>query len=141
MTGLVEFLRAQLDTDEQAARATTGPWKYHRETGGVVLPTAGHIPEIREIVATPREPSDARHMVRWDSARVLAEVAAKRRLIADYEQASDDADAAADLPEGWSRAPVEQAHALARRNALYAAMEYAVLPYAGRPGFQEAWRP
>lgn len=88
MDALAEFLRARHDEDEQAARATTGPWKYHHETGGVVLPTARHVPKLTEIVSTPRERSDARHMVRWDSARVLREIEAKRATIADYEYAA-----------------------------------------------------
>ncbi|MFI0480713.1 DUF6221 family protein [Actinomadura sp. 9N215] len=79
---LIAVITRGLDKDEQAARATTGPWKFHRETAGVVLSTAGQIPEPNEIVGTPREPADARH----DPSRVLGDVQAARAVVAELER-------------------------------------------------------
>ena len=59
---LVEFLKARLNEDEQAAKA----W----------LPFGNPDAAARE------------HIARHDPARVLAEVEAKRRILDEYEQAT-----------------------------------------------------
>lgn len=131
MTDLLTFGRAQLDKDERMARATTGPWKYHHETGGVVLPTARHVPDLAEIVSTPREPSDARHMVRWDSARVLREVEAKRQLLnAHY-----------DYQGVCPRCFDSSNKSLQREKWPCEAVRLCVLPYADHPDYDKGWRP
>lgn len=127
MSDLVEFLKARLDADEQAARATTGPWKYHRETDGVVLPTAGHVPELREIVSTPREPADAVHMVRWHSDRVLAEVEAKRRIMTRHHDFRGWCDGCGnDLTYRISECPE---------------LRDLASVYADHPDYRQEWRP
>lgn len=131
MSDLVEFLRARIAEDERTARATTGPWKYHRETGGVVLAAAGYVPELSEIISTPRKPSDARHMVRWDSARVLAEIKAKRRIVQELSTVTEW-----NWPSQSDGAvPMEYVEALRHVLKLHA------LPYAEHPDYDEAWRP
>ncbi len=96
MNDLVAFLRARLDEDERAAaeatQETTGRWTA-RETdwgggaivedgcGALILPTARH------------SATQYQHIARHDPARVLAEVEAKRRVLArhriDPEEAGD----------------------------------------------------
>jgi hypothetical protein len=64
---LIDFLRARLDEDEQAARtASPSPWKDPEE-------------DESESLWLTRE--DAYHIYRWEPARVLREVKAKRRII------------------------------------------------------------
>lgn len=85
---LVQFLRARLDEDEQTAREAGGRW--------LVLPVSGWVhtapapsdewqhPGTDHHVASVPLDSDRAHIVRHDPARVLAEVEAKRRILADH---------------------------------------------------------
>ena len=84
------------------------------------------------------EPAVAGHIARWDPARVLAEVAAKRDLLAvllDYEAAIDAewgcCHSAADIAAG----------ACPDRSLMWAAALKALArPYADRPDFPEVLR-
>lgn len=83
MSGLVEFLRARLDEDEALAReAPPGPWLI----GNAVDPTqpcsVHTFPGVR-FVADGLNWLVAEHIARQNPARVLAEVAVKRRMIDD----------------------------------------------------------
>ena len=99
---LIAFLRARLDEDEQAARAATpGPWQAEPAVDSAYsLPSAlvfrtdvdRNAPWSNEWVSPwvvqpdsegseGIEPADAEHIARWDPARVLAEVEAKRRML------------------------------------------------------------
>lgn len=95
MDDLVEFLRARLDEDEEAGKAATpGPWRAtHRDDGThhvfaasdrKVHRDGGYPPDWPEDVVNPT--ADADHIARYDPARVLREVEAKRRILADYER-------------------------------------------------------
>lgn len=105
---LITWLRAQLDDDERVARAA---W-----------------PDC-----TPDDPrasdEDIRHIARWDPARVLAEVEAKRRILdlapAAVMRALGTQDP--DFRDGYLDAHEEAVKLLAQ-------------PYAGRPGWREEWR-
>ena len=89
MDDLVGWLRAQLDDDERVARAAGGPnWRIVLipDVSGpaTTLELGGH--DDRVILAgfaddDPLKPAEAEHIARWDSARVLAEVDAKRRIL------------------------------------------------------------
>ena len=84
---LIAFMHARLDEDERIAQnATEGPWidEFSGETGRCVIPadaenTREYVARTQLLAAMP----DAQHIARWDPARVLAEVAAKRRIIED----------------------------------------------------------
>lgn len=106
----IPFLRARLNEDEQAVQATTaGPWRWENEEfdGEPCLHTSeftDHGPDLQgtglDVKGNPiivigsfgydanglliKRP-DAMHIVRWDPARVLAEVVAKRRIIDECE--------------------------------------------------------
>jgi hypothetical protein len=99
---ITEFLEARIAEDEMAAKAATpGPWIWRGQPDGQVLASVESLPEdkygYREPVAyvvtaegydEPRvdvSESDAKHLVRHDPARVLAEGAAKRAILADVE--------------------------------------------------------
>ncbi|MEV8623389.1 DUF6221 family protein [Streptomyces sp. NPDC051079] len=153
---LVEFLTARLDEDEQAARAATdGPWAaWQRSTlrglGDLLhaVTTPGQAPGARASIATASW-LDAEHIARHDPARVLAEVDAKRRILASYTEAvlvRDEAtqwamspspvitNPGADGVERWTRA----------RDAAFflePAIRLLAQPYASHPDYDEAWRP
>jgi hypothetical protein len=141
---LVQWLRDQLDEDEQVAReATPGPWRNaptprHRVTasgrseeavfasppdvGATVVATTGEAVERRHLV-------DAEHIARHDPARVLREIDAKRKLLAAYaEVAANDVDESYEYAYGWA-------------NGLGHAVRLLAEAYADRPGYREEWRP
>ena len=93
---LIEWLRAQLNEDERLAQAAPG---------GVYLDDYASEAE--------GDFADA-----FDPARVLAEVEAKRAIIAGYEASHRESD---DYP-GWE-------------GAMYAIAQ----PYAGRDGWRDEW--
>jgi hypothetical protein len=108
---LVAFLRARLDEDERVARAAAG---HHVFDGtGIVV----------EHYATGTRSSGvpshvARQLARWDPARVLAEVEAKRQLVNFFAR----------MPE------------MSYDSAEWGLMLLA-LPYVGHPDYQQEWRP
>jgi hypothetical protein len=116
MDDLVTWLRGQMDEDERLAREaasqSTTAWEY-----GEYPAEADHIPV-------------AEHIERWDPARVLAEVDAKRRILDLVEQdvmrALDTQDP--EFVDGYVTAQEDAVKLLA-------------LPYANWPGYDESWRP
>ena len=146
MSDLVAFWRARLDEDEAAARrATAGPWRYDptREwrdpdrpfSGGEESVFAGPEGDDATTVCCtgpsddPPSMDDARHIARWDPARVLADVAAKRVIVEMHRPWGGS------LPDGtidcqicgWRRFGCLTLLALAQ-------------PYADHPDFDPAWR-
>lgn len=82
MADLAEFLRARLDEDEQAARTVfAGSW--------VAESNSVWDGEGDQVCRTTTD-EDAVHIARWDSARVLAEVQAKRAILDLADEASGD---------------------------------------------------
>lgn len=94
---IVEFLRARLNEDEHRARnATRGAWDTDHvrtrgemavlsEWGSVVAAYAGSdngCPAHPE----PMDRGDAEHIARWNPARVMAEVEARRGLLARHDR-------------------------------------------------------
>lgn len=81
MDELVAWYRACLDDDERAAKeATPGRWA---PSGHSVI-TSDDI----EIADVPRD--DATHIARHDPAAVLADIAAKKKLLAALEDMTQD---------------------------------------------------
>lgn len=90
---VVEFLSARLDEDEQVAQAAVpGPWRWG-ELGmlGTKRTQYGLIGGPASIVLTSGMPDvypskfDARHIARHDPVRALADVAAKRAILAEHD--------------------------------------------------------
>lgn len=136
---LIEFLLARIAEDEAAAcQATAGTWTY--ADGGDVW--AGDQPvtlcgfdsagSLQESI----EPWNAEHIVRHDPARVLAECAAKRRIVNAYQLAEADLERSSGYPRRGGKAALSAACSAFR----YAAMALAV-PYADHPDYDETWRP
>ena len=86
---LVEFLRARIDEDEQVAGgALGGPWiagfEQERLVDTVIYGQStwpGHLGQVCNVDYSHEKRGSAEHIARWDPARVLAEVAAKRALL------------------------------------------------------------
>lgn len=116
MTGdLITWLRAQLDEDRRVALNAghdAPTWTYDRDAFSVAS-SAWPIASKRGDGSMPLCDVDGEHIARWDPARVLAEVEAKRLLL--------------DLHKGCT------AHCYILR--------VLALPYADREGYQESWRP
>lgn len=124
---LLAFLRAQLDEDERVARAATvGPWEWGPSPtakltwglSGSDVPFGGWILRVND--AGCPSTHDAQHIARWDPARVLAEVEAKRRILDAWQMQVDDDDP----------------HAYLAGDVL---PKLLVQPYAGRDGWREEW--
>ncbi|MFC9949209.1 DUF6221 family protein [Streptomyces prasinus] len=120
MDELVQWLRAQLDEDERIARAATpGPWEQSGigEYGwGVSFGRAGAGVEAED---SDQGRADADHIAEHDPARVLREIDAKRRILAD----------AAEYQPGMYGYP-----------EMKDVLRLLALPYAGKPGYRASWR-
>jgi hypothetical protein len=119
MDELAGWLRKQLDDDERVAReAAPGPWSVDAMSSE---PLADVVADRGDrVTSSYSEPccdlADAQHIALWDPARVLAEVDAKRRII-------------------------DEAIRLDGYDSEFSFLEMLALPYAGRLGYREAWRP
>ncbi len=128
MDELIAFLRAALDEDERVALASDpGPWEvgptfgaqdsrvYVREAGYPGIDTVGTCVIAGQVANKTRFRENAVHIARWDPARVLAEVEAKRRILAMYDDYH------------------------AERRHLAPVIWEIAQPYAGRDGWREEW--
>lgn len=141
---LAGFLRARLDEDEQAARAATpGPWyakPYEHDDDADCEASIGtdlqSVWAASDIVTGGYEGggvcklADAHHVTRHDPARVLAEVDAKRRIIAQYEDH-------ARLQAGGMGGLLTKYMV----GELQGVLRLLALPYAAHPNYREEWRP
>lgn len=140
---LIAFLRARLDEDEQAARDAAVWWGDSDEPGEALhwrrVP-CGHIWHNHDSsIADEVMPPHADHIARHDPARVLLEVEAKRRLVAEifeYEATEDGelgcCHSADDIAAG--QCPGTDLDKLP-------ALRLLALPYADHPDYREQWRP
>jgi hypothetical protein len=126
MNELVQFLRARLDEDEALAReAPPGPWHI----GNAVDPTQPchvHTFPGARMVADGLNWLAAEHIARQHPARILSEVAAKRRIIAEHAL------------NGWvcttcDNGEVEQTFPCPTLRIL-------AVPYADHPDYRAEWR-
>lgn len=156
MSDLVEFLNARLDMEAQIAReATPGPWqnastaRHHvtvsgrseeavfaspPDTGAMVVAVTGEARERHNLV-------NAEHIALHDPARVLSEVEAKRRIIAEHMPTPvDPVSQYTDEPFGC-----ETCHHSSEQGVmgfgLCATLKLLALPYAGHPEYLETWKP
>lgn len=95
---LAEWLTAQLDREDALARAATcGPWRHddeHGDLGPTATPawcvspadpvTGAWLSDVAWMTGRNEE-NDAAHIAYWDPARVLADIAAKRAILAVVE--------------------------------------------------------
>jgi hypothetical protein len=141
MDDLIEFLRARLDEDEQAARRAAdyddgaahdvegppGTWTCLDESkwfgpsyrGGVIAPRIGNV----------NAPELGAHIVRHNPARVLAEVDAKRRIVDLMVRTLE-----------WAEGDSEVDH-YGGLSAAEDTLDLLALPYAGHSDYRPEWRP
>ncbi|NUS14554.1 MAG: hypothetical protein HOY69_24670 [Streptomyces sp.] len=129
-TDLVAFLNARLNEDEAAAAGTLDPaantgrfrgkrvvrWKVTSNGSGIIDVDGGTL-RAKDVF-----PAEAEHIVRHDPARVLAEVDAKRRILAECEG----------VEYQDSRGMASMADNILRLLAL---------PYAEHPDYRPEWAP
>lgn len=139
MDDLMQWLGAQLDEDERVAKAANaGPWSVNDETYAETIYAA----DGTDVVAGGRwggeasvfnDTEDALHIVRHDPARVLREVEAKRRILAEVVPEMNRMDDQLETEFGTPSNPEPyESGKLLRLLAL---------PYADRPGYRDEWRP
>lgn len=148
---LVEFLRARLDEDEQVARAaadrTGEQWRASAPGLYNESDPSNHPGPFATGAWGDLEDDVAEHIARHDPARVLAEVAVKRRIVelhlswaADFTTGPDARYAdrycqtCSDNDMSWwsDKYPPEWPCPTLRLLAL---------PHADRPDYDPAWRP
>ncbi|MER7077935.1 hypothetical protein SAMN02982929_07189 [Saccharopolyspora kobensis] len=126
---LITFIRARLDEDEQIARAASpGPWHTDAEAQEVTAVDGISVCDVFAL-SNNQLRATAHHIARHDPARVLAEVDAKRRILALDETASS-------WTKGTAGATAGYAHAI-----LSDTLRLLALPYADHPDYREEWRP
>lgn len=114
MDDLITWLRAQLDHREQLARKAHGAhWRAELREPMQHIITVGAGVVQDGVAMASGSPSVLPHIADNDPAFVLDEIEATRRII--------------DLVVG--------------AYAGYAVLPLLALPYAGRPGYREEWRP
>lgn len=139
MDDLVQFLRARLDEDEQAAAwpnhqqswEACGPRHLSYASGSGESVTAVNVggdgPLGWDRIYVKRDPGDlAEHIARHDPERVLAEVDTKRLLVYQFENRGNSVRATVQPSTGgvWDD--------LLRMLAL---------PYSDHPDYRDTWRP
>jgi hypothetical protein len=148
MDDLVEWLRAQLDEDEENARAADvkqgdPEWwvspvlasgndytvRSERDNAPIARVRRLYDDDGRTVVLDGR--AVAEHIARHDPARVLREIDAKRQVLTEYEQA-----------DRYSRTTWGQSNAdQSRARTLGKVVRLLALAYEDRPGYLEEWRP
>lgn len=127
MTDLLVFLRARFDEEEHAALAcgqSAAERAMIRANASVWEASEDAVHAGSQLVAARVAGEDAEHIARWDPARVLAEVEAKRRILYLYEAAEDVSMHA----DAWT--------------IMKNTVRLMALPYAGHVDYrEEAWRP
>ena len=132
---LLAFIRSQLDEDERVARAVPeAPWGGRSDSTG-----------YPDIISVPRDQQHGRdeivlsdvwrdgivdYATRFDPARVLAEVDAKRRILDEYDKALN-------RRRQW---PGDLSSAGALLTMVHV-VKLLALPFAGHPDYREEWRP
>ncbi|MGW5691512.1 DUF6221 family protein [Streptomyces asiaticus] len=140
--GLVQFLRDRLDEDFEAVRLVFGvnvmAAIQHGEPAPRWVPSPKNDVGVWDTNRQPRVkyvwPRERAHIIRHDPARVLAEIEAKRGIIARYEFVCRQA-AELGLSEEERETWVQVGGALQSCVLCLAAV------YADHPDYREEWRP
>lgn len=141
MPDIIEFLRARYDEDEQIALDAYGArWEvgptfgalnnrvYVREEGDPI-DSVGTCVIAGQVANVPQFRDNAQHIARWDPARVLAEVEAKRQVI---DHAELWAATLHETPEGWTEAATT-----AYRMAMAWTLNLLAATYADHPDYAQ----
>lgn len=122
---LVAFFGEQIDEDERIAlNAPRHDWTILLARDAVT----GEQTEQRVLD----------HVMQHDPGRILREVEAKRRILREYQQSVSDL---AIMTRIAADDPPALLFVKGMESRLRTVVELMMLPYADRPGHQEAWRP
>jgi hypothetical protein len=139
MDELVRWLEVQLNWDAAVARCAChldeGQWRQddpQRYQGRIVDDRGEMVVKDEGMLSEQR----ARHIAEHDPARVLREIDAKRQLVElHHPELIEVTNADRDERSGYWCFECDSEPFPCRTLRLLA------LPYAGRPGYREAWRP
>jgi hypothetical protein len=120
---LTEFLAARLDEDEAAAKAAQYLWP---------LAALGVLDDKEHAAWYPLTIEAAGHIARWDPARVLREVEAKRKILAEYQRLY------AEINELVVHGR-EPGHHMDAMRALHVAVCAHAAVYSDHPDYNPAW--
>lgn len=125
--GIVEFIRARLDEDEQEAHAAfSGQMDPENGWGSDGRAVTPHVGVIHEDVQRA-------HVIKWNPARVLSGVAAKRRVVDAYVERSTS------MPD-WGGAEHDD-YPGGERDGLSFAVRAVASEWSGHPNFRREWAP
>lgn len=148
MSDLVAFLRACLDDDERLAMAAGErdgyDWTHARRDDDDHFSGGVHAGRGEVVSNSETSPHQGEHIARWDPARVLAEVEAKRRIL-DLHGFTDDGWNEGDEQRctecGWVRLEAGWGQRGSQRAWPCTTLRLLASPYADRDGYDESWRP
>lgn len=127
--GLMEFLTARLDEDEQAAAAARSPIGGGAWWRAQIFAAAGAPPLSAPVVHS--------HIVRHSPERVLADIAAKRNLIAVMAVMLAPMPTPAGYPDAARKLKLEVE--LAEENAAKLTLRLLAQPYRDHPDWRQEW--
>jgi hypothetical protein len=135
---IVAFLNRCIDEDERVATAAGGTWTHecqHVDDNNQYYDDTNPHPDCSRVGGSiliydegGHDATDAEHMIRFDPARVLAEVQAKRAILAELEKHARD-----------TAGHYETDDEVTWRLGLEFAVRALAQPYAGQPGFDPSW--
>lgn len=127
MTDLAAWLLARIADDEAVARdATTLGYGWDADGLAGDVYASGDDPQTGTVVAECGDHNNARHIARYDPARVLADCEAKRLIVELHPPGEHDCGEGIDWNSG--------ANTCATLRAL-------ALPYADCGDYRQEWRP
>lgn len=148
---LTEFLTARHDQDEAAARKaadeSAAEWQYASVHGSMQVQTVAllgspgyeyHLPVAfdQEGLSDSVTEKAGLHIARWDPARVLAEVEAKRRIVEWHRPTSAPPGYLPNCEGCWEDSGMDGAPTYPCRT-----LRFLALPYADHPDYREEWKP
>lgn len=142
MTTLTDFLLARIDEDaevaEVAAAEFVGPGQWAARDNGDVIPALpGGILRFGEVAVGPGYSDGIGlagvHIARHDPDRVMAECAAKRRIVELHNRRHECCILQHDSDEPNTGAYVDAARC--------STLRLLALPYSDHPDYQQEWKP
>jgi hypothetical protein len=135
MSDLADFLLREIAADEEVARAAGGDgWEVVDERKVRWVRNDGN---AHGWAAFADLPTATTHIARWDSARVLAECAAKRAVVElHYVQGYDDEDL---NDMGYGCAECGWSAEYSDRGGWCPTLRLLAQPYRDRDGYRQEW--
>lgn len=138
---IVAFLEARLAEEEAGANvAIQGTWEVLELDGELSIradQSAVHRPrtEFQHVSEHVYDRADADHIARWDPTRVLAEIAAKREIVRDYQIVL--ANNAIEKANGGDAVMIAARDLIAK--SLRMVLRRLAAPFADHPDYDPVW--